>query len=106
MRDVPQLCLCLCFACACALPLLRVCFAAYMSARITHSPLQLHAKREAGQCEPYAYLRDYLDIMKYDGACAPLEHVFTIDLAIKISRLKYTSISGLYKMSVWRSQIS
>ena len=26
--------------------------------------------------------------------------VFAIDLAIEISRLKYTSISGLYKMSV------
>ena len=40
------------------------------------------------------------------GLCAPLEHVcvyhavFAIDLAIEISRLKYTSISGLYKMSV------
>ncbi len=51
-------------------------------------------------------LRDYLDIIKYDRACAPLEHVSAIDLAIEISRLKYTSISGLYKMSVWRSQMS
>ena len=45
-------------------------------------------------------LRDYLDTIKYDRACAPLEHVFAIDLAIEISRLKYTSISSLYKMSV------
>ena len=51
-------------------------------------------------------LRDYLDVIKYDRACAPLKHVFTINLAIEISRLKYTLISGLYKMSVWRSQMS
>ena len=40
-------------------------------------------------------LRDYLDTIKYNRACAPLEHVFAIDLAIEISWLKYTLISGL-----------
>jgi len=89
--------LCLCFAsAACVLCCVHECTDHAFSPPASGVARSWTVSRACGSC----LIKDYVDTIKYDRACAPLKHVFAIDLAIEISRLKYTSISGLYKMSV------